>query len=187
MADPTRIRILILLAEGEMHGQALAEKLGLSPPTVTHHATKLREASLINERREKNTIFFSLNEYFLKQNAHALLDLIFKEPTVQDDRQRKEKNEKLRQSVLHAFFSDDGRLKSIPSQYKKKLIVLERLVARLEPGKKFTEKEINAFIANYHEDYATIRREFIMQHYMYRENEVYELNPTEMWAKWEDL
>ncbi|HYK74516.1 MAG TPA: DUF2087 domain-containing protein, partial [Pseudoneobacillus sp.] len=35
----------------------------------------------------------------------------------------------------------------------------------------------------YHDDYATIRREFIINQYMYRENGVYELNPVEMWAK----
>lgn len=58
LADPTRIKMLILLAEGEMNGQLLAEKIGVTPATITHHAAKLREASLINERRDKNTIFF---------------------------------------------------------------------------------------------------------------------------------
>lgn len=180
--------MLILLADGEMHGQALAEKLSVSPPTITHHAMKLREASLINERREKNTIYFSLNDYFLKQNAKATVDLIFKETSVKEQQQQQtEKNEKLKQSVLNSFLSTDGKLKRIPSQYKKKLIVLEQLAAKLEKGKQYTEKEINQFIKKYHEDFATIRREFIMQHYMYRENEVYELNPKEMWAKWEEL
>jgi DNA-binding transcriptional ArsR family regulator len=56
LADPSRIRILRLLgASGEMSGQTLAEKLGISQPTVTHHTGKLREAGLIHERREKNT------------------------------------------------------------------------------------------------------------------------------------
>ena len=66
-------------------------------------------------------------------------------------------------------------------------MVLEQLAAKLETGKKYSEKEINEFIKNYHEDFATIRREFIMQHYMYRVNEVYERNPPEMWAKWDEL
>lgn len=89
--------------------------------------------------------------------------------------------------MLNAFYTEDGKLRSIPSQYKKKLIVLEQLAAKLERGRKYSEKEINEFIKAYHEDFATIRREFIMQHYMYREKEVYELNPVEMWAKWEEL
>lgn len=61
--------------------------------------------------------------------------------------------------------------------------MLERLVKGLEPRRKYTEKEINEYIRKFHEDFATIRREFIMNHYMYRENGIYELNPPEMWGK----
>lgn len=61
LGDPTRIRILALLRHGPLHGQAIAGKLGLKPPTITHHMAKLRDIGLINERRDKNTIYFSLN------------------------------------------------------------------------------------------------------------------------------
>jgi hypothetical protein len=61
------------------------------------------------------------------------------------------------------------------------------MVSKLEHGRKYTEKEINEYIKQYHEDYATIRREFIMHQYMYRENDVYEMNPQEMWTRWEKV
>lgn len=186
LADATRIKMLILLADGELKGQDLAEKLGVTPATITHHAAKLRAASLIKERREKNTIYFTLNDYFLKSNAEAALHLIYKH-TNGEKEQMEEKNIKLRDSVLRNFFSADGRLKSIPSQLKKKLIVLEHLVSQLELGRTYSEKEINTFIQQYHEDYATIRREFIMHQYMFREKEQYELNPREMWTRWDQL
>ncbi|QXJ36781.1 hypothetical protein BV455_03993 [Parageobacillus caldoxylosilyticus] len=32
--DPTRIRIIALLRHGSLHGQAIAGKLGLKPPTI---------------------------------------------------------------------------------------------------------------------------------------------------------
>jgi hypothetical protein len=75
----------------------------------------------------------------------------------------------------------------MPVQLKKKLIVLELLVSKLEKGRKYSEREINEFIKNFHGDFATIRREFIMHQFMFRENQIYELNPPEMWAKWEVL
>lgn len=188
LADPTRIKILILLADGELNGQVLAEKLYVTPATITHHATKLREASLINERRDKNTIYFSLNHYFIKNNATATENLIYKKnnskgdaDTVNDDHKR------MKDSVIRNFFTSEGELKSVPAQLKKKLIVLEHLVLKLNKGQKYTEKEINQFIKSFHEDFATIRREFIMHQFMFRENEIYELNPQEMWAKWKDL
>ncbi|ANF96641.1 metalloregulator ArsR/SmtB family transcription factor [Paenibacillus bovis] len=186
LADSTRIKMLILLAEGELNGQALAERLHVTPATITHHATKLREASLINERREKNTIYFSLNHYFIKNNALAAVRLIYRTveggQPVMDDSQKQ-----IAASVIRNFIGKDGRLKSIPAQLKKKLIVLEHLVSQLEPGRKYEEKEINEFIKSFHEDFATIRREFIMHQFMSREDQVYELNPPEMWARWEQL
>ena len=188
LADPTRIKILILLAEGELNGQVLAEKLGVTPATITHHAAKLREASLIKERRDKNTIYFSLNHYFIKNSASATENLIYQR--VNSERTAEgipDTDQQLRESVIKNFFTQDGKLKSIPAQLKKKLIVLTHIVSMLENGRKYSEKEINEFIAGFHEDFATIRREFIMHHFMYRDNGVYELNPQEMWARWEDL
>ncbi|PLR76111.1 hypothetical protein CU633_17710 [Bacillus sp. V3-13] len=88
-----------------------------------------------------------------------------------------------RQKVIDNFFTRDGKLKNIPAQRKKKLIVFEYMIRGLTKGKKYAEKELNEYIKKYHEDYATIRREFIINHYMYRENGIYELNPEEMWAK----
>lgn len=142
MADPTRLRILILLSKGEMSGQELAELLNVSPPTVTHHAAKLREAALLHERREKNTIFFKLNEYFIRQYAQRTVEMILgrhKEEEI-DEMDTETKNKKLQEAVLNNFFTKDGRLKQIPSQYKKKLIALEHLVKQLEHGRKYTEK-----------------------------------------------
>lgn len=78
-------------------------------------------------------------------------------------------------------------MKHVPVQLKKKQIVLEHMVSQLEKGRKYTEKEINDFIKNYHDDFATIRREFIMHQYMFRDNQIYELNPQELWARWETL
>jgi biotin operon repressor len=180
MGDPTRIRIISLLAHGPLHGQALAGKLGLTPPTITHHLKKLRDINVVNEKRDKNTIYFYLNQKVIQQYLDAQLKLIAgKEANMIEQIEE-------RQKVLENFFTKDGKLKLIPAQRKKKLIVFEHTLKGLEKGKKYPEKELNEYILNFHEDYATIRREFIMNHYMYRENGIYELNPTEMWAKIEN-
>ncbi|MBT2678336.1 metalloregulator ArsR/SmtB family transcription factor [Bacillus sp. ISL-35] len=180
MGDPTRIRIVALLARGPLHGQAIAGKLGLTPPTITHHIKKLRDVNVIIERRDKNTIYFHLNESVIKQQTKSLGKLIMK---------KEEEVEALidqnieRQKVIENFMTKDGKLKNIPAQRKKRLMIFEYMVRGLKTGKKYPEKELNEYIKKFHEDYATIRREFIINHYMYRENGIYELNPEEMWAK----
>ncbi|MCP3745139.1 MULTISPECIES: metalloregulator ArsR/SmtB family transcription factor [Paenibacillus] len=185
LADPTRMRILLLLSRGEMHGQALAKKLNLSQPTVTHHASKLREAGLIKERRDKNTVYFTLNPELIRQHAEATVRFIFEKG--EGEEEMSELNETLEASVLRNFFSKDGKLRQIPAQYKKKLIVLQMLAEKLEPGRMYPERELNEWIKQYHEDFATIRRELIMHQFMYREREMYELNPREMWTRWDQV
>ncbi|KWX70112.1 metalloregulator ArsR/SmtB family transcription factor [Paenibacillus jilunlii] len=185
LSDPTRLRILLLLSKGEVHGQALAEKLNLSQPTVTHHAAKLREAALIKERRDKNTVYFALNPEFIQAGSEASLKFIFAKGV--EELEEVSPDARLKESVLRNFFAKDGRLRQIPSQYKKKLIALQYMIEKLEPGVVYTEKEINDFIKPFHEDYATIRREFIMHQFMYREKDHYELNPPELWTHWENV
>jgi hypothetical protein len=87
------------------------------------------------------------------------------------------------EKVIQNFFDKNGRLKNIPSQRKKKMYVFEHMLQGLEMGRSYTEKEIDAFIKQFHDDHCTIRREFIINHYMHREDGMYTLNPPEQWAK----
>ena len=196
LGDPTRVRILAILANGPLHGQALAGKLGVTPPTITHHMAKLREAGVVYERRDKNTIYFYLHEANVTRQSQAIVNVMEKAKDstagdifAQDNShvQRRHQMAAEKMQVIRSFITPDGKLKQIPSQRKKKLIVFEHMVRGLEKGRKYKEQEINEYIRQFHEDYATIRREFIMNHYMYREEGIYELNPEEIWAKAEDL
>ncbi|PEZ02893.1 ArsR family transcriptional regulator [Bacillus sp. AFS018417] len=177
LGDLTRVRIIALLQQGPLSGQEIAGKLGLKPPTITHHITKLRDVGLIKERRDKNTIYFSLNTKILEMSAKA----IFTVGTGGDSNMEMSVTEKERSAIINNFFTKDGKLKNYPAQRKKKLVVLSHMIKGLEFGKVYQEKEINEYLRQFHEDYATLRRELIMCQYMYRENNQYELNPAELW------
>ncbi|MFP5111059.1 metalloregulator ArsR/SmtB family transcription factor [Bacillaceae bacterium C204] len=179
MGDPTRIRIVAILAKGPLHGQAIAGKLGLSAPTITHHLKKLREIHVVYDRRVKNTIYFYLNESLINQQAKVFTELLEKKGEELDEMVESSLE---RQKIIENFFTKNGKLKNIPAQRKKKLIVFEHIIRGLKIGEKYEEKQLNEFIKQFHDDYATIRREFIINHYMFRENGIYELNPEEMWA-----
>jgi len=177
LGDLTRVRIIALLQQGHLSGQEIASKLSLKPPTITHHMSKLREVGLIKERRDKNTIYFSLNSKILEMNAKA----IFTVGTGGDSNMEMSVTESERSSIINNFFTKEGKLKVYPAQRKKKLVVLEHMIKGLEFGRVYQEKEINEYLKEFHEDYATLRRELIMCQYMYRENNQYELNPVELW------
>ena len=185
LADVTRIRILLVLTDGPLHGLDIAEKIGITPATVSHHMKKLREAHLVWERRDKNTIFFELDRQTLKHDSFAILESLGERNVVSVDVKERVgtmEGVNINSAIASNFFRTDGTLKNLPSQMKKKLLVLEKLIEGIERGKEYTEKEINAYILKYHEDYATIRREWINNRMMHRENQIYSLNPKEMWV-----
>ena len=64
LADPTRVRLLWTLADGELSVNELAEHVGKPAPSVSQHLAKLRMARLVRTRRAGTTIFYSLeNEH----------------------------------------------------------------------------------------------------------------------------
>ncbi|GGI16405.1 DUF2087 domain-containing protein [Gottfriedia solisilvae] len=177
LGDLNRVRIIALLQQGQLSGQEIAGKLGLKPPTITHHISKLREVGLIKERRDKNTIYFSINLKILEMSAKSIMTV----GTGGNTNMEMSVTEEERSAIINNFFTKDGKLKIYPAQRKKKLVVLAHMIKGLEFGRVYQEKEINEYLKQYHEDYATLRRELIMCQYMYRENSLYELNPVELW------
>ena len=61
IADPTRRRIVELLAEGERSAGELVEAFDLSAPAISQHLNVLREAGLVLTRAEGQSRIQSLN------------------------------------------------------------------------------------------------------------------------------
>ena len=62
-----------------------------------------------------------------------------------------------RRRVLDAFVRD-GRITSIPSAHAKRLVVLDWLAQAFEPGRRYSEAEVNDIVAARHPDTAALRR-----------------------------
>jgi hypothetical protein len=71
--------------------------------------------------------------------------------------------------VVNDYLLPDGRLKTIPAQQKKLLAVLRHIVLAFQPGKHYSEKEVNEILSRYHEDTASLRRELVGYRLMARE------------------
>ena len=61
LSDETRLRIMMLLTQGERNVTSLCEQLGLPQPTVSHHLGLLRMSNLIANRRNGKQVFYGLN------------------------------------------------------------------------------------------------------------------------------
>lgn len=60
LSQPVRLRLLCILLEGEKTVLDLADMVNLSQPGMSHHLKKLRDADLVQTRREAQTIYYSL-------------------------------------------------------------------------------------------------------------------------------
>lgn len=75
LADPTRRSILRLLRRGEMNAGELAERFGISKPSMSHHFAVLKQAELVESRREGQQIFYRLNTTVVEDLLAAVWDL----------------------------------------------------------------------------------------------------------------
>jgi len=62
LSDPVRLRVLALIADGEVCVCHLHESLGLPQPTVSRHLAYLRRAGLVSTRRDGLWIHYALAE-----------------------------------------------------------------------------------------------------------------------------
>jgi len=62
----------------------------------------------------------------------------------------------------------EGRLAQIPAKRKTRAGALLEVLTRFEPGRVYTEPEVNELLLGVHEDFAYLRRELVNYHYLER-------------------
>lgn len=65
LSDPTRVRLLWEMLDGERSVNELADAVGKSPAGVSQHLAKLRLARLVRTRKQGNQVFYRI------ENSHA--------------------------------------------------------------------------------------------------------------------
>lgn len=169
LADKSRLLIINNLMESPMYVELLAERLDLAPSTVSFHLKKLEEVELVYSVKEQYYVTYYLNKDMLSLNLSEIISEAQWETDIQSERE-----EQYKESVIKTFFSY-GKLKSIPVQQKKRKIVLEKIAESFEPDKEYSEREVNIIIADFHDDFCTIRRAMIEFKILERENTVYKV------------
>ena len=163
LADKSRLQILKSLAIEDMYVERLAERLGITAPTVSFHLKKLADAGAVTSYKSQYYMMYSLNKEIFET---SILEII-REKSDEADLQA-QRDAGYRQKVIDAFF-EYGKLKAIPTQRKKERIVLEEIARAFEYDRIYTEREVNIFIADFYDDFCTIRRDMIAEGLLGRE------------------
>ena len=164
LADANRLKIIGLLARQAYSVEELAALLGLKAATVSHHLARLSGAGLVSARSESYYSVYRLNKAALESKSRSL----FSSRDLQDAAADVDLDAYDRK-VITDFSRKDGSLKIIPAQRRKLEAILRHVVKAFKGGRRYSEKQVNAILAAYHEDTATLRRELVGYGLMKRE------------------
>ena len=167
LSDKSRLQILKSLTIEDMDVERLAGRLDLTPATISFHLKKLSDAGAVRSYKKQYYTMYSLcKDVFMER----IIDIISEQSDEAALQQQRDAD--YRKRVIDSFF-EYGKLKSIPAQRKKERIILDEIAKAFEPGRIYTEREVNIIIADFHDDFCTIRRDMIGEKIMDRQNGKY--------------
>ncbi len=89
MASRPRLMILCELLGGERTVTELQQAVGLAMSAVSQHLAKLREAEIVETRRESQTIYYSLSSEAAKRLLSSLYEIYCsREPAANKQRRK---------------------------------------------------------------------------------------------------
>jgi ubiquinone/menaquinone biosynthesis C-methylase UbiE len=139
VAEPTRLRLLVLCSRGELTVSELAQILGQSQPRVSRHLKLLCEAGLLDRFREGSWVFYRLSN---TGTAGALARHLVaacgeRDPTVALDLQRLTAAKRQRAERAAAYFSENAphwdRIRSLYIDEREVEAALVEIVGRAQP------------------------------------------------------
>jgi ArsR family transcriptional regulator len=108
VAEPTRLRLLALLGDGELNVKDLTQILGQSQPRISRHLKLLAEAGIVERVREGSWAYFRVSDTpsaaGLARGLIAAIDET--DPLIQRDRVRAEALKRERAEAAQAFFRE---------------------------------------------------------------------------------
>lgn len=167
LGDNSRLELIKALMDKPLYVEVLAERLNLTASTVSFHLKKLQDVGLVAARREQYYIVYSLQEATMTK---PIRDLICTSPVLGSDQNQREAD--YHKKVLGTFLTD-GKLIHLPVQRKKRRVILEYIAASFSWDTPYTEREFSVALADFHEDFCTLRREMICEKLFTRKNGVY--------------
>jgi hypothetical protein len=148
LAEPERLRVFAALVLGAGSTKELRESTGLDQRAIGTALRKLAAGGLVERRADG--CYQPVVDAF-KQAARTAA------PPAEQHGYADERIE----AVLRAFVRD-GRLVGVPAQASRRRMLLEHVVQSFEPGRDYTEREVNAILRAWTEgggvDHVSLRR-----------------------------
>ena len=164
-ADPKKVKLLGQLCGEALPLHTLARAAGLSEAETMELLPPLKGAGLLEET-------FAHDGFRWRYKPSAIFETLRETRAAAGPADLPPGTSAFDARVLGDFFVC-GRLRGIPVQRKKREVVLRYMAGKFSPDRTYTEQEVNLLLLNYHEDYASLRREMVDTGLMVRANGLY--------------
>ncbi|MCP4223423.1 MAG: DUF2087 domain-containing protein [Actinomycetia bacterium] len=161
LAEPNRRRVVAALILNPATLEALPTATDLPLRDVADALARLKAAGLVEEADDGTHLVL---EAAFAMAARAEAD------TPQPSEHGDEPAEVAK--VLDRAFRD-GRLVKLPTKRSKRLVVLDRLAQEFEPGRHYSERQVNAILVAFDPDVAALRRYLVDERFLDRADGVY--------------
>ena len=155
--------ILELFYEGHSDNEVAKEMNAGSTSTIRNHRFSLRE------KQKQAKVFLAIMELLGDKlpKKQTFIEIPRSARQV-DDRFAITKQES--DKILAAYFKQglDGPLESYPLKEKKRVAIIKHIIKYFDASKTYTEKEVNAILKKFHDDYVLLRRHLIEYGFMDR-------------------
>jgi hypothetical protein len=158
LADDDRRRVVAALVLGATTVDDVRTTTGLGARRIVEALARLESADLVVRADDRS--YLLIGEAFRRAAVAAAPDRPEPDPTGDTPEEAAK--------VLRRFFRG-GRLVSIPTQKSKQLVVLDRLAQEFDIGRRYKEREVNAVLRRYHDDFAALRRYLVDEAFLDRE------------------
>ncbi len=160
LADSDRRRVFAAVELGARSLDSVVAACGLSPASAAKALGRLAQAGVLVDTNTGLVV----DADAVQRAARAARE---RPPSTEHDDQPAEIRK-----VLAAFVID-GRLTSIPTAHGKRILVLDWLAQSFEPGRKYTETQVNLILGQRHADTAALRRYLVDGQFLDRADGIY--------------
>ncbi len=161
MAEPERRRVIAAMILGATSAKDVAQQTGLETRSAVDALERLVTAGLVESSADGHYVLLA-QAFELAARAEAPSKPATDFPDETEERRR----------VLDSSLRD-GRLVRMPAKRSQRLVLLDHLAQRFEPGERYTERQVNAMLTAVDPDTATLRRYLIDEAMLDRADGVY--------------
>ncbi len=137
LGDGSRLKIFALLVRRPHFGEELAQALGLSPATITHHIRTLKAARLVRSDRQGRYVLHRIRSGQIEEWSQ-----FWAQTSTLADRLDLPGEEQISEVVLRRYLDRDGLLTQIPFAHRPRDVVLRWAASHLDMDRLYPDREL---------------------------------------------